>query len=158
MKEIMEQYAATMIAVLISVAILTGLFAGNSIRLTGMQESISAVMEDAAGKYETFDSPVFDAYMSDEPPRIVFYNPYAIIAGRITDVSSCFQAWNRDGTALKVEVLDIWKEDGEPLPQLEETKDFFCIEQEGRYWIMVEAEAPDGHKATMMSACFASKE
>lgn len=154
MKQVMEQYAATLFVVMTGIVI-TLIFAGIQIQdAQGISNVLgNAIEKEAANLEPVFGGGAFDQYKNVAAPVIGVKNIYAIEAGKRIMSEECFVAMDYHDEILFVQVKEGWKEDGTPIELNLAEDGSFCVENAGLYWLSACAEDRQGYRREILVKC-----
>lgn len=158
MKQVIEQYASTMIGVITGIVLI--------LIITGIQieddKGVFSILGNAVKRKfvvqeTTFSKTAFDQYKNVTAPTIKVQNAYAIEAGKRVLPKDCFVAIDGNENVLWVQVNAGWKEDGSPI-ELNLLEDgSFCIENAGVYWVSACAEDGLGYRREVLFKCIVNE-
>lgn len=138
MKQVIEQYASTIVAVILSSAIFGILMGTTFFHGQDLVQTIGSVYEYTAYASELPEGmgQEFDAYMEGAVPVITVKNNYALVKGKRTLISECLEARSENGSALSVYADGAWQMNGVEVDcGLSEDKTSICIAEAGSYWV-----------------------
>ena len=144
MKQVIEQYAATVIAMMVAGVLLIFCF--------GLHAWQSDVLSDLL-QIPEHDDTVFYAYMDREAPTLVQTRPCVVRVNEEVILSDYFRATDASGNLLEVCFAEIWEEKSELVEMCDKVPDEFgpdaskvSVSERGVY--RMEVYATDGERTT----------
>lgn len=135
MKQVIEQYATTIIAAWIGLVVITVVMGTNS--ANGIPQLLGSVLESSIDDTSIWKNEAFKQYMVMLPPTINEKKVY-LVAGESILLSDYFEAKSSNGNLLPVYVKEIWDESGVELTAKEsEDATRICLERSGCYWLQI---------------------
>ena len=139
MKQVMEQYASAVVAVLIATAIIAIIIGGSLGAEQALGPALGQVLGHSVSGKNFSQNPEFDSYMSTAAPSISCKTTY-VVANQKTLLADCWQAYSYNGKSLPVYLRKAWSESGaETDLGLSPDGTSICVPKPGVYWLQVYA-------------------
>lgn len=148
MKQVFEQYASAVIAVLLSSTLLAVIWGGAFFQGKGIPQVLGQILTYSVGEKSIAENNVFEEYMSGIAPIIVEKNIYIKANQRIL-LSDCFEAKSKQGTVLPIFLKRAWNRNGEEVSvDVSEDKTAICVSETGICWVQVYAIDENGKESS----------
>lgn len=154
MKQVMEQYAAVMIALPIAIVILF-FFAGAENKPAQIAQCFFS--ERGYTQYQIQTGRAFDQYRSKRDPKVETQNTYLLKAGKAVQLENLFLGISGGASTVKLTLEGCWKENGEMIVLQEAENGVFSIANPGIYWVQIKAEEADGSSRSVLSKVFVNE-
>lgn len=139
MKQVLEQYGAAIISVLMATTVLAVIWNGSFGNNQGLAQVLGHLLGHSIEEGSASGSQAYDDYMSSAAPSIEIQNCYLVENQRVL-LTECFQAKSYEGEVLPVYLKKAWSLSGEETDLgLSSDGSSICVPEAGLYFAQVYA-------------------
>lgn len=151
MKQVFEQYASAIIAVLLASLLFTVMWSGAFFQGKGIPQVLGQILEYSIGEQFITENGTFEEYMNEAAPAIIECNAY-VVANQPVLLSDCYEAKSYQGTVLPVFLKRIWDTDGTEVDVgVSEDRETICMSEAGIYWVQVYTIDENGKQSSKIA-------